>query len=195
MLFETGNYKLNVGIGRDRMQPLHYAARDGNYELCQWLIENKARTISNDKFKRTPLILAVRNGHLKVASLLLKYGADWTQPDSSNNTPLHFAAAYGWPECMKLLLKTGADINAENSWRITPINIAMLMNHELCVKMLLDYPEVDVNCKDETGKTLLTMALLTLKETSVEFVKYLLNKGADPNITDIDDQNALHFLA
>ena len=53
------------------MSPLCYAAAHGNYELCEWLIENKARTVSADKFKRSPLVMAVRNGHLKVVTLLL----------------------------------------------------------------------------------------------------------------------------
>jgi ankyrin repeat protein len=177
------------------MQPLGWAAAKGNYELCEWLISKKARVIGTDKFKRSPLIMAVRNGHLKVASLLLQRGADWAQADSSSNTPLHFAAAYGWQDCIDLLLKAGAEINAENSWKVTPINIAMLKNHEGCVKKFLSCPDVDVNCKDEKGRTLLTTSLLAISERTVDFLKYLLDKGADPNIADIDEQTALHYLA
>ena len=139
--------------------------------------------------------MAVRNGHVKIASLLLKYGAMWDQADSSGNSPLHYAAAYGWQSCMELLIKTGADINAENSWRITPINIAMMKNHQGCVKYLLNKPGVDVNCKDEHGRTLLTTALLELEEQTVDFVKYLLEKGADPNIQDASGRGSLHYLA
>lgn len=177
------------------MPPLAWAAARGRYEICEWLLDNKARVVAGDKYKRTPLILAVRNGHLKVASLLLQRGADWTQADSSGNTPLHFAAAYGWPNCIDLLLKTGADINAENSWRVTPINAAMLLNHEGCVKKFLSYPEVDVNCVDEKGRTLLTTSLLDLNDRTVEFVKYLIGKGADPNKADVEGQASLHYLA
>lgn len=39
------------------------------------------------------------------------------------------------------------------------------------------------------------MALLDLTEQTVEFVKYLLDKGANPNLLDIEGQNALHYLA
>ena len=63
--------KINQGQGKDRMTPLAYAASQGNYDLCEFLLERKARVLSKDKFKRTPLIMAVRNGHVKVASLHL----------------------------------------------------------------------------------------------------------------------------
>ena len=53
------------------MQPLHFAAAQGNYELTQFLLERKAKVLAKDKFKRTPLIMACKNGHAKVASLLL----------------------------------------------------------------------------------------------------------------------------
>ena len=59
------------------MPPLSWAAAMGNYELCEYLIENKARTLTKDKFKRTPLMMAVRNGNVKIASLLLQYGSEW----------------------------------------------------------------------------------------------------------------------
>jgi ankyrin repeat protein len=139
--------------------------------------------------------MAVRNGHLKVASLLLQNGADWNQHDSSQNYPIHYAAAYGWPDLIDLLLKVGSNINQENSWRLTPINVAMLLNHEGCVKKFLEHPDVDVNCKDEKGKTLLTLALLDVNESTPEFVRYLLEKGADPNLGDVDGRSSLHYLA
>jgi ankyrin repeat protein len=194
-LFETGLVKINMGIGRDKIQPLGYAVIHGNFELCEWLIANKARVIGQDKFKRTNLIMAVRNGQVRIASLLLKHGAEWDKADSSGNCPLHFAAAYGWKECIDLLLKAGCDVNVQNSWRFTPINLAMVKHHHGIVKHLLEIEDVDVNCKDDKGRTLLSFALMEINEKSVEFIKFLLEKGSDPNIIDIESQNALHYLA
>ena len=111
------------------MPPLSWAAAYGRYELCEWLLERKARVLSKDKYKRTPLMMAVKNGHLRVASLLLQNGSAWNHVDSSQNSVLHYAAAFGWKECIDLLLKHGADINAANMWKVTPITIAMLKNH------------------------------------------------------------------
>ncbi len=55
---------------------------------------------------------------------------------------------------------------------------------------------VDVNCWDDKGWTLLALCLLNINKQSEEFVKFLLEeKKADPNIADIDDVSPLILLA
>ena len=187
--------KMNVGCGANRLTPLGFASSYGYYDLCEWLIEKKARVLGKDKFKRTPLIMAVRNGHTKIASLLLQNGSEWDHTDSSMNTALHYAAAYGWLDIIELLLKAGADVNAQNSWKISPINIAMLKNHHGCVKRFLEEANVDVNGKDEKGRTLIMLSLFVLDDESHDFISYLLKKGADPNIADLEGQSSIHYIA
>ena len=141
-------------------------------------------------------MLAVKNGHVRVASLLLRHGSEWDHADSSSNTVLHYAAAFGWKECIDLLLKHGANVNAVNMWKITPITIAMLKNHHGIVKDLLKRDDIDVNGKDEDGRTLLTMAVEDLSDHTVfDFIKFLLEKGADATVTDTNGDTLLHRLA
>ena len=193
---DSGVAKMNTGQGPDRMPPLSWAAAYGRYELCEWLIENKARVLSKDKFGRTPLMMAVRNGHVRVASLLLQNGSEWDHTDSSQNSVLHYAAGFGWKECIDLLVKHGANINAENMWKITPITIAMLKNHQNIVKELLKRDDIDVNGKDDQGRTLLTLAITDLGDpASFDFIRFLVEKGADPTITDVEGNTCLHRLA
>jgi len=83
-----------------------------------------------------------------------------------------------------------------NSWKVTPITIAMLNNHLGTVKRLLTEENVDVNGKDDKGRTLLAMAMLNLEEPScIDFAKFLLDKGADVNMGDVDMTTPLHILA
>ena len=109
---DSGVVKINAGQGPERMPPLSWAAAYGRYELCEWLLSQKARTLSKDKYSRTPLMMAAKNGHVKVASLLLQHGSEWNHADSSSNTILHYAAGFGWKECIDLLVKHGANVNA-----------------------------------------------------------------------------------
>jgi ankyrin repeat protein len=83
-----------------------------------------------------------------------------------------------------------------NSWNVTPITIAMLNNHLGTVKRLLKEKVVDVNGKDDKGRTLLSMAMLNLEDsTCVEFAKFLISKGADVNLGDVEFVTPLHILA
>lgn len=178
------------------MTPLAFAATTGNMQLAEYLLDNKARTLSKDKFKRTPLIIAVMNGHVKMASLLLQHGSEWSHADSSGNTALHYAAGFGWKECIDLLVSHGADLNAQNMWNITPITIAMLKNHQGIVKEFLKREDINVNGKDDQGRTLLMMSIADLSEPeSFDFVKFLLERGADPKMADVEGHTVLHRLA
>ena len=71
----------------------------------------------------------------------------------------------------------------------------MLKNHHGCVKRLLEEPNVNVNGKDDKGRTLIMLSLFALDEETEEFVSYLLKKGADPNIADLEGMTSLHYIA
>jgi ankyrin repeat protein len=73
--FIEKGFKINTPSGNDRMHGLSYAAGYNQYEMCEYLIENKARVLSKDKYKRSALIMAVRNGNSKIVNLLLRKGA------------------------------------------------------------------------------------------------------------------------
>ena len=160
--------------GPSRMTPLHLASAHGHFEAVELLLENSAKILAKDKLKRNSLILAVKNGNLKIASLLLQKGITFNEADSSKNYPLHYAAAYGFDECIDLLMKAGADPNVFNSWNLTPLTVTMQKNHFGCVKKLLSYKETDVNCKDDQGRTLVSLSVATVNENSVEHLKFLV---------------------
>ena len=70
-LLESPKAKINTGCGPERLTPLSYASAYNYEEMADWLLDNKARVLSKDKFARTPLVHACMNGNLKIASKLL----------------------------------------------------------------------------------------------------------------------------
>lgn len=107
---------------------------------------------------------------------------------------MHYAAAYGFSECIDVLKKAGADQNASDSQNLTPLTVAMLKNNLGTMRKLLSYPDTDVNCKDNQGRSLIMVAIETINKQNLEHIEYLLKeKNADPNITDMQGYNALHY--
>ena len=185
-LFMVNKAKFSMAGGWNKFTPLLYAATYGNIEVVQYFLERVPRININkgDKYKRTPLAMACRNGHAKIAALLIKHNADLEACDTSGNTALHYAAAYGWTECVEVLVRYGANPNPENAWKTTPIDITLKKNHLQVVKELLNIcNDINVNTKDDEGRTLLTLAMANINVDTPKFVDLLINdKHADPNI-------------
>ncbi|XP_038075210.1 poly [ADP-ribose] polymerase tankyrase-like [Patiria miniata] len=180
----------------NRLTPLMVAAQSGHFQVAKALIDVKAIIAKKDKIKRTALMLACMNGHYPVATLLLRKGADPNDKDSSGNTPVHYAAAYGWWHCLKLLLKAGGDPNILNDWKTPPLGVALMKGHTGCADLLLEQPGVSLNFRNDSGATLVMLtAASPMTKYMVEQMKYLIKKKADLTLVDIDDRNALHYLA
>ena len=61
------------------------------------------------------------------------------------------------------------------------------------VRKLLERNDIDVNCKDDTGKTLIVQEIIHHKEIT-EHLRYLIEvKKADVNITDLKGRAAIHY--
>ncbi|KAL3874859.1 hypothetical protein ACJMK2_037816 [Sinanodonta woodiana] len=186
-----------LSAGKNRLTPLMIAAQYGHLDIARILVQNGAIVEQRDKLKRTALIHAVMNGNTHVASYLLYLGSDPDKADSSGNTVLHYAAAYGWQFALKLLLKAGADPTKANEWKTTPVSIAFLKGHIGLVDYLLSQPGVDIDFKNDEGKTLTSIATSSpLEDGLYEQIKYLIeDKKADPTIKDASGLDALHYLA
>jgi len=73
VLKEFAKKELNLKPnGRFRMTPFLLAVAYGHYDCVEFLLENGAKILDKDKFKRNAVILAARNGNLKILSYVLK---------------------------------------------------------------------------------------------------------------------------
>lgn len=197
LLKYEANVNKQLSAGKDKLSPLMLAAAHGHLDIARRLVQAGATVELLDKYKRSALTHAVMNGNANVASYLLYLGADPNRVDSSGNSLAHYAAAYGWYFVLKLLVNEGgANPSVANDWQLTPVGVAYLKGHMGLVDFLLKMPGVDVNFKNDTGQTLVSIACSSsIEKGLVEQVSYILDKGADPMIVDIDGFNSLHHLS
>jgi hemoglobin len=82
---------VNARHGVGEQTPLHMAARRGNVNSAEALLDAGADIEARDTKGETPLRRAVNCGHPAVVRLLLERGADPTAPDKQGKTPLQAA--------------------------------------------------------------------------------------------------------
>lgn len=190
----------------DKLTPLMTAASLGSVEAIKILLEGGAKINATDRRRKSALTFAVRSGHIEAASYLLRHGAA-PLPDTSNNTLVHYAAAFGWIEVLKFLTDpTGEDeenpkagvglaYNEANEWKTTPLVLAFNNGHVNVADFLLTKPDVDINFRDDQGRTLLHQACDIVTPAKLQKLHYLISKKADVKIADIKGDTPLHLLA
>ena len=98
-----------------------------------------------------------KNGYIEILEKLLSLGAEVNARDFAGNTPLHWCLWYrNSTEGKDLTLKFAEKLLRSGA---------------------------DINARNRLGNTILTMCMTT---HNVEFAKFLLSKGADPEIPDND---------
>lgn len=102
---------INAVTRKERMRPIHYAARNGFPEIVDCLAQNGAWLHTTNSGGSTPLHLASDNGHAECVRALFAYGGEGLDPNAKNTmrrTPLHLASIKGHDEIVKILLRNGA---------------------------------------------------------------------------------------
>ena len=79
----------------DGAVPLHFAAKGGILENCEFLIKNVSNINPVEKHEWTPLHLSVHQGHLFISNLLLENGVNKSSRTTIGYTPIHIAAQFG----------------------------------------------------------------------------------------------------
>jgi ankyrin repeat protein len=112
----------------------------------------------------TPLLFAAREGHVDAARALLDAGADVNQPrDGDQTTPLLMATLNGHFDLGKYFLERGADPNLAGENGVTPLYAVL----NVVYAQKSNYPQ--------------PRAFTQQKQTYLDFMAVLLDKGANPN--------------
>jgi ankyrin repeat protein len=169
---------------------LHMASEYGVIPWIRWVLQLPARVPTfrsrkneRDQNGRTSLCHAMFYGHEDAARFLIGEGVDLLVKESGWNTTLDCAIKQGWVELVLLLIKSGAASNGRKFPHF-PMGIG-----------------TDIDCRDDTGHTILHRAVLFGQES---VVRMLIEHGADVKLTvtgdgtdfgDLEKATALHYAA
>lgn len=182
--------------------PLHVACDYGDQQLVEVLLEKGSDPEHKDASGIYPLHSAVfRDFGASVVRGLLgpgKFvinetvgGAHWT--------PLNKAIWYGNEDVVDALLEGGASLQIKDSDGWTPLMTAIKRGLYSTVAKLLSHLEKDpakrdvVDMPDNDGTTPLMQLCTGNPRESIACLKHLLQMSPDVNVTDEDEQTALHY--
>ncbi len=117
---------------------LRQAAKRGDVEATNLLLEQGANKEAADNYGRTPLHKAAYNGYSEVVKVLLDAKANIDAADKGGRTPLNYAAQWGHSEVVKILLEQGANKDAADNYGNTPLHDAAFNGRSEMVKALLE---------------------------------------------------------
>lgn len=182
--------------------PLHVACVDGKARVVRLLIEKGANTNAEGGPHGSPLQTACYWGWEPVARLLLENGAAVNGPAGPDGTALQCAMrSIG---LIKLLLEFGADPNATGGKYGTCLMAAARSTFddaEEIIQLLLD-KGADINSTDglwtddlNSRETYCTALQIACSSGELQRVRFLLARGADPNVAGGSLNTALQVAA
>ncbi|XP_047339029.1 putative ankyrin repeat protein RF_0381 [Impatiens glandulifera] len=158
---------------------LHFAAREGNIDVCKYLVEELKLDINEkDEDGETPLLHAARLGHIATSKYLVECGANPAIASELGATALHHAAGIGNVELLEFLLSKGAQVDSQSDSG-TPLIWAAGHGQEDAVKLLLAH---HANPNSETDDDI-TPLLSAVAAGSLSCLDLLIQAGAKVNIT------------
>jgi uncharacterized protein len=209
--------KLLLSLGADPkvanrygVTPLSEAAAAGNAAIIEMLWQAGAdpKTVTTADGE-TVLMIAARTGNVEAVKVLLARGADANAKERyRGQTALMWAAAERHADVVKLLLERGADWKIQSLARetnipklsaassVTPMARGGLTAFHFAARegdietgrVMLD-AGVDINQVDVDGTSGLVISILNKRYS---YAKFLLDRGAEPNIADSRGRAALY---
>jgi len=186
----------------DNISALMTAAVGGHADVTKLLLENGADARFADGDGVTALMNAAENGTTDVLKLLVESKSAKQDEDAKGRyvdlvsntgfTALIIACAHGHTDAIKYLLTDAkVDVNAMHETHVTPLMYAAASGHIEAMKLLFDLGKVDVNEMHSNGGS----ALLEASTGGAgEAIKFLLEKGAKPDLIDMDGVTPLHAV-
>ncbi|KAJ5753573.1 ankyrin repeats (3 copies) domain-containing protein [Penicillium nucicola] len=161
--------------------PLHRASMSGDHVIVQLLLEAGAKKEALAPFRTMPLHLAASKGNTRVIRLLINEGAPKEATNESGHTPLHMAVISGKERAVRLLVEEGVNKEATDSKDMTPL-FSAIKTYNTCIARL--FIEKGANKDTRIVKEGVTPLCWAVKQGDEELVQYLVNTGANKEISD-----------
>lgn len=160
--------------------PLVLAATNGMVDIVKILLRHGVSVNNQDGDGWTALKRAADSGHMDIVSHLLKAGADVNVTDNEGWTALMNAAGHVHLDICKTLIKAGADVNAVANYGNTALAQAVGAYHDKrsiksALSSLQQLRQL-LGGDDEDSES------AENEDGSLELIKHLLTKGANPNV-------------
>jgi ankyrin repeat protein len=168
---------------------LHFAAKNGNFGVCQMLLRHGANPDALDSSGHTPAHFAAAYGWVSILQLLRSYDADFSLCSHWKTSVLSIAVIKGTSSCLSYLLTTGgSDVNLVDAKGMSLLHhiCTCISDNSLEYVVKLIKHGVNVNAMDLEGTTPL-LGLINSSATKWEHKDFvaiataLINAGADAN--------------
>jgi ankyrin repeat protein len=179
---------------RDRGRRLITAARAGDDDLVEKLLDQHASIAARDRTQATALIAAAYGNHLAIVDRLLRVGADPNAKDETVQSAYLIATSEVGddPRLLRATLKHGADVHSLDSWKGTGLIRAADRGFDKIIDVLLQ-TDVDIDHVNRIGYTALHEAVILGDggPSHQRTVAALVAGGVDRSIEDPNGDTAL----
>lgn len=177
--------KLFLENGAQIRDCLETASWEGDAAIVGLFLDHGTKPIAVAGKLESALRAALWSSHLDVIKLLVSRGVDVNSPFIKAKYMPKFRNSTGKlhaADCLRFLLDSGAgvDMNADKSLT-EALYVAISRNYEEISRLLLERGANVNELAGQEGFSLQAAVAHTYNERDTEFVKYLLDLGADPN--------------
>jgi ankyrin repeat protein len=158
--------------------PVHTAILNNNLESVRIILKENDMTNAADSKKRLPIHYAARYSGEEMVALCFDASNTIDPLDIEGKTPFMLAAEVGNESTMQALMLRGANVNLTDAEGQTALHLAVNNRDINTVLWLLDKTNIDVNAKDRSHQTALSICE---RMGNDDLSELLISRGATPD--------------